>query len=94
MCLFLILLLFGPRSVIVIWWLLQPVRWDAAFGSFIVPFLGFLLLPWTTLMYVIVAPGGLVGLDVLWMGLAVLADIASYTGGGVYGRRRRITTRA
>jgi hypothetical protein len=92
MCLFLILLLLGPRSVIVIWWLLQPVRWDAAFGSFIVPFLGFLIFPWTTLMYVIVAPGGLVGLDVLWMGLAVLADIASYTGGGVYGRRRRITT--
>jgi hypothetical protein len=92
MCLFLILLLFGPRSVIVIWWLLQPLRWDATFGSFIVPFLGFLILPWTTLMYVIVAPGGLVGLDVLWMGLAVLADIASYTGGGVYGRRRRMST--
>ena len=92
MCLFLILLLFGPRSVIVIWWLLQPVRWDATYGSFILPFLGFLILPWTTLMYVIVAPGGLVGLDVLWMGLAVLADIASYTGGGVYGRRRRMST--
>jgi hypothetical protein len=91
MCLFLILLLFGPRSVIVIWWLVQPVRWDATFGSFIVPFLGFLILPWTTLMYVIVAPGGLVGLDLLWMGLAVLADIASYTGGGVYGRRRRMS---
>jgi hypothetical protein len=92
MCLFLILLLLGPRSVIVIWWLLQPVRWDATYGSFILPFLGFLILPWTTLMYVIVAPGGLVGLDYLWMGLAVLADIASYTGGGVYGRRRRMTT--
>ena len=92
MCLFLILLLLGPRSVIVIWWVLQPLRWDATFGSFIVPFLGFLILPWTTLMYVIVAPGGLVGLDVLWMGLAVLADIASYTGGGVYGRRRRMST--
>jgi hypothetical protein len=91
MCLFLILLLFGPRSVIVIWWLLQPVRWEAVFGSFIVPFLGFLFLPWTTLMYVIVAPGGLIGLDLLWMGLAVLADIASYAGGGVYGRRRRMT---
>ena len=50
MCLFLILLLFGPRSVIVVWWLLQPLRWDATFGSFIVPFLGFLILPWTTLM--------------------------------------------
>lgn len=88
MCLFLLLLLLGPRSVIVIWWLVQPLRWDAAFNSFLVPFLGFLFLPWTTLMYVIVAPGGVTGPDVLWMGLAVLADVASYAGGGVYGRRR------
>ena len=94
MCLFLILLLLGPRSVILVWWLLQPMRWEIAFGSFIVPFLGFLFLPWTTLMYVIVAPGGLVGLDLLWMGLAVLADIASYAGGGVYGGRRRRTSTA
>jgi hypothetical protein len=91
MCLFLILLLLGPRSAILIWWLVEPVRWDATFGSFIVPFLGFLFLPWTTLMYVIVAPGGLLGLDLLWMALAVLADIASYAGGGVYGRGRRVT---
>ena len=40
-------------------------------------------------MYLLVAPGGLIGLDFLWIGLAVLADIASYAGGGVYGRRRR-----
>ena len=89
MCLFLLLILLGPRSVIVIWWLVQPLRWDAAFDSFLLPFLGFLFLPWTTLMYVIVAPGGVTGPDVLWMGLAVLADVASYAGGGVYGRQRR-----
>jgi hypothetical protein len=94
MCLFLILLLFGPRSVIVIWWLLEPVRWAAVFGSFVVPFLGFVFVPWTTLISVIVAPGGLVGLDLLWMGLAVLADIASYASGGVYGGRRRRTSTA
>jgi hypothetical protein len=40
-------------------------------------------------MYVLVAPGGIVGLDFLWMGLAVLADIASYAGSGVYRSRRR-----
>jgi hypothetical protein len=89
MCLFIILLLFGPRTVIVFWWLFQPLRWDATFHAFLLPFLGFLFLPWSTLMYVLVAPGGVVGLDFLWMGLAVLADIASYAGSGVYGRRRR-----
>jgi hypothetical protein len=89
MCLFIILLFFGPRTVIAIWWLVQPLRWDATFNSFLLPFLGFLFLPWSTLMYVLVAPGGIVGLDFLWMGLAVLADIASYAGSGVYRSRRR-----
>jgi hypothetical protein len=27
MCLFIILLFFGPRTVIAIWWLVQPLRW-------------------------------------------------------------------
>jgi hypothetical protein len=54
------------------------------------PFLGFLFLPWTTLMYFLAAPEGLVGLDFLWLGIGVIADIASYAGGGLYGRRRRV----
>ena len=90
MCLFLLLLFFGPRTVIVIWWFIEPLRWGAAFDSFFLPFLGFLFLPWTTLMYFLAAPGGLVGLDLLWLGIGVVADIASYAGGGLYGRRRRV----
>jgi hypothetical protein len=90
MCLFIILLLLGPRAVIVVWWLIEPLRWSAVFGSFMVPFLGFLFLPWTTLMYALVAPGGVVGLDYLWLALALFADLSSYAGGGVYGRRRQV----
>lgn len=89
MCLFVILLFFGPRTVIALWWLLEPLRWDVTFASFWLPFLGFLLAPWTTLMYVLVAPGGVIGLDWLWLGLAIAADLLSYSSGGVYGRRRR-----
>jgi hypothetical protein len=88
MCLFLSLLLFGPRVVIVFWWIIEPLRWSAAFDSFILPFLGFLFLPWTTLMYVLVSPGGVEGLDLLWIGLAVAADLASYAGGAIGGRGR------
>jgi hypothetical protein len=88
-CLFTTLVLFGPRLVILLWWLMQPLRWQAAFESFIWPFLGFLFLPWTTLMYVIVAPGGVTGFDWVWIGLMFLADIASYTG-GAYGNRDRL----
>ena len=48
----------GPRAAILIWWLVEPVRWGAAFDTFVWPFIGFLILPWTTLMYVLVYPGG------------------------------------
>ena len=70
---------------------MEPLRWSATFGSFFLPFLGFLFIPWTTLMYVLVAPNGVNGLDYLWLGLAVVADIASYSTGGVYGRRRGVS---
>jgi len=37
-------------------------------------------------IYVIVSPGGIVGWDWLWIGLMLVADIASYTSGA--GRKR------
>lgn len=89
MCLFILLLLLGPRVVIVLWWLTAPLTWSAAFGgALLLPLVGFLFLPWTTLMYVLVAPGGVVGIDLLLLALALFADIASHAGGGVYRRRR------
>jgi len=88
MCLFFGLLLFGPRLAGVLWWIFEPVRWDATFDGVIVPILGLLFLPWTTVMYVLVAPRGVNGFDYVWLGLAVLADVLSYLGGGLFGRRR------
>jgi hypothetical protein len=92
-CAFLTLVLLGPRFFGAIWWIWQPVRWESAFNNWaggslwwIWPVLGIIFLPWTTIMYVICAPGGLTGFDWLWIGLAVAADVVSY-GGGV-GRRR------
>jgi hypothetical protein len=76
------LFIFGPRAAVLIWWLVDQVRWALTFDNAIVPILGFLFLPWTTLMYVLVAPQGLTGLDVFGMILAVLADIGSLFGGG------------
>jgi hypothetical protein len=89
-CFFSVLLFLGPRAAILIWYLVQPARWALAFPqTWIWPLLGSLFLPWLTLMYVIVYPGGIVGLDWLWLGLALAADIFSYGGGG-YGNRRRL----
>lgn len=88
MCLFLTLLFLGPRAAILLWWFIEPLRWSLVFDTFFVPFLGFIFLPWTTLMYVVVGIGGITGWDWLWMGLALFADIASYAGGAIGGRGR------
>ena len=87
MCCFLtVLVLLGPRIAAVVWWLFWPAHWNLAFNSIIWPILGIIFAPWTTLMYVLVSPGGIVGFDWLWLGLMVVADIASYSGG--IGRKR------
>lgn len=89
MCLFYtIFLLLGPRAAIVFWWIAEPSRWALTFQSAFVPLMGLLFLPWTTLFYVLVYPGGIEGLDWLWLGIGLVVDIASY-GGGAYGNRDR-----
>ena len=63
MCCFLVILAFlGPRAAIVFWWLFDSQRWTGplgAFDGFLVPFLGLIFLPWTTLTWVLVYVGGL-----------------------------------
>jgi hypothetical protein len=89
-CLFTTLLFLGPRAAILVWWLINQPRFSVVFnGSWLWPILGTIFLPWTTLMFVIVGVGGVVGLDWLWLGLGFLFDIASYGGGG-YGNRDRL----
>jgi hypothetical protein len=84
-CFFTTLLFFGPRLAFLIYWLLPygRVKVTAVFNTWFWPLLGLIFLPWTTLMYVIVADigGGLVWFDWIWVGLAFLADIAGYVGG-------------
>jgi len=73
--------LIGPRVAIVAWWLLDPARWALAFSSALLPILGFILLPWTTLVYVWLAPGGIDTLGLIFLVLAVIVDLGSYGGG-------------
>ncbi len=82
MCCFLTaLLLFGPRLAILVWWIWNPAYVSTIFDSWIWPILAWIFLPWTLLMYMTVAPGGIVGFDWIILGLGVFADIASYVGG-------------
>jgi len=85
-CLFASILAGAPRLASIIWWLFQPVRWSVPFGGWPIvwwlwPTAGILLVPWTTLMYVIVYPGGLSVINWIFLGLAVAMDIGSYAGG-------------
>jgi len=88
MCLFAIILLLGPRIALVSMWLFQTTRFNMAFDAIIWPILGFLFLPWTTLMYIFVSPGGLSEWDWIWLGIMLIADITSY-GGSAYGNRSK-----
>ncbi len=88
-CFAALLLLAGPRVAIVFWWIVDFNRWENAFDTWIWPLLGFIFLPWTTLMFVIVAPFGNVrDWDWVWLGLAFVVDLVSYSGGGYQGRTR------
>ena len=89
-CLFALFAAFAPRVALFFVWILTPLV-TRAFDSFLVPLLGFIFLPFTTLIYVLVwAPGiGVTGWGWLWVALGVLLDLGSY-GGSAYGNRNRM----
>ena len=92
MCCFVIVLsLLGPRIALLVTWLATNRVAVAFHNGFIVPFVGLLLLPWTTLLYTLAyAPvGGVSGVGWVFVVLGVLADLSSYTS-GPYQRRRMV----
>jgi hypothetical protein len=92
-CLVTALLLLGPRIALVIWWFMNPARFNLAFNTrawpiqlpvlpyWIWPLLGGIFVPWTTLAYLYVFPGGINGLDWLWLGVGFVIDLGALTGG-------------
>jgi hypothetical protein len=88
-CLFALLLIVGPRFTAIAWWLFDGARWGQVFGSLLVPLLGVVFAPWTTLAWVLVSPGGVRGIDWFFLGLALLIDAGSYAGGASRGRWER-----
>ncbi len=78
------------RIMLLMYWIARPLQMDAAFNTFILPCLGFLFLPFTTLMYVwlVQGVGGIQGLDWLWLIIAVLLDLSTIGGAGYANRNR------
>ena len=88
MCCVLVLLAFvGPRLVLFLLWLFTNYL-SRAFDGLLLPLLGFLFLPWTTIAWAIAQNefGGTNGIGLLVIAIGVLADIG-VLGGGARGRR-------
>jgi hypothetical protein len=83
-CLIALIALIGPRVALIFTWLASGMIGRAIDSTF-VAILGFLLLPWTTLAYVLfydLGSGHAVrGFEWFLVGIAFLADLASYGAG-------------
>jgi len=92
MCLFYIIFIFvGPRAALAFWWLVDQSRFNVVYNNFFLPFLGFIFLPLTTIMWTLVwQVGGVNGWSWIWVGLGLVADIAAYGPGGYSSNRNKL----
>jgi hypothetical protein len=93
-CLLALLSAFAPRLVFLIVWIARPAYVDAVFDTFILPLLGLIFLPFTTLMWVFLdaPPVGVHGADWIWIIIAVLLDLSNAV--GTYAQRDQMPGRA
>jgi hypothetical protein len=79
-CLVVLLALISPRLALVCVWLFSNIL-SRSFDSWIVPLVGFFVLPWTTLAYAGMWSAGtnqVSGFEWFIVGLAFIADAGSY----------------
>jgi hypothetical protein len=87
-CLLALLALISPRLALFAMWLFSNML-DRAYEGWLLPVLGFFLLPWTTLAYAVMWDVGTAkvdGFEWFLVILAFLADLGSYAGGRSYSR--------
>jgi hypothetical protein len=102
-CLAVFLLGGAPRIALTLWWFMDPARimavfsgWSTTLGSitaplWVWPLAGLLLVPWTTIAYVFVAPGGITTIEWVVLGIALLLDLSTHGGSGrAYNQRRSV----
>ena len=88
-CIVVLIGLAAPRFALFLTWLFTD-RMSIAFDSFIQGFLGFLLLPFATLFYVVCYSPvtGVRGFGWVLVLFGLALDLSSWFGGGREGRRR------
>jgi hypothetical protein len=81
-CLVVLLALISPRLALVAMWLFSNIL-SRSFDSWIVPLIGFFVLPWTTLAYAGMWSAGtnqVSGFEWFIVVIAFVADVGSYAG--------------
>ena len=87
-CLLVLILAGAPRVATLFWWFYRPSTFANLFSSWLIPVLGILILPWTTLAWVLLnGKPGTFGWFILIF--AFLLDLSTHGGSGVANRRRR-----
>jgi len=88
-CIFALFATLTPRLALLLLWIFTPLV-NRAFSFFLWPLLGLILLPFTTMIYVLVyVPHiGVVGWNWLWIILGFFLDLAAYAGSGYSNRNR------
>jgi hypothetical protein len=77
------LLAFGlavaPRAFLILAWLFSE-RWPVVWGGdFLLPLLGIVFVPYTTVMYMLVwSPTGIQGWDWMWIALGLFLDVSHW----------------
>ena len=89
-CLLLVATLFFPRIVLLLMWFFSNYLQRAFPGGILLPILGFIFLPLTTLVYAweINNHIPLAGINLLWLLLAVIFDLGGIGGGARHQSRR------
>jgi uncharacterized oligopeptide transporter (OPT) family protein len=89
-CLLVLLILIFPR-VVLVWMYLTSTYLQRAYHELIIPLLGFIFLPLTTLVYawLVNTHSPIEGINLLYIIVAVIIDLGGL-GGGDYHRRRRL----
>jgi uncharacterized oligopeptide transporter (OPT) family protein len=88
-CLLVLAILAFPRIVLILMWLFSHIL-DTAYHGLVLPLLGFIFLPITTIVYAWMVSSHLPiqGVNLLIIVIAVLLDAGSHGGAG-YSRSRR-----
>jgi hypothetical protein len=89
-CLVVLALLLFPRAALALMWFFSTYLQRAFHGGLMLPLLGFIFLPLTTLVYAWELNSGMptAGINLLWLLIAVIVDLGGL-GGGARSRSQR-----